>query len=288
MALLAPASVDHLDVYSLISKWTLKVEGGKKSESEFYLQAITGVATRALREIVRLAFNGNKMAADELHRILSSKVSAFDKLCHQHPELYEGAARKTTVWPAFISCDADIKKRNEKLLKMLNLGCDSGLNYSGKQWSRDTPEVSVALELWGIMNVYRKSWLDQPAQTKLIQAEWRRINKSLGRPANYRPPPFKPQSTTPELKEKFRLMSESSNLAKELQPLNRQNYKQWFAASWPVFLARYRKDFENRTCFSDYWKSPAYKNKLHARAMIRDAIKKKIRQAFRSIAPKSS
>ena len=82
-------------------------------------------------------------------------------------------------------------------------------------------------------------------------------------------------------------MAESRKLAKSLYPLSRQNYGDWSKASWPLFESRYGKDFENRKCFSEYWRSLTYKGKKNARALIRDAIKKKIKQAFRSIAPKS-
>jgi hypothetical protein len=53
-------------------------------------------------------------------------------------------------------------------------------------------------------------------------------------------------------------------------------------------VRRYGKDFENHEDFSGYWKNNAFKDYPKARAKIRSAIKKQIKQAFRSIAPKSS
>ena len=299
MASIAKPGLDDWDVFALISKWSLEVEKGKKSSADYFSDKIHHVASRALQEMVRLAFKGHEGCAKKLHLILTSHVHHFDKLCHQNPKLFEPIARKTTYWPALISCLTDTKKRNEQLMEMLNLGHDSGINISGKQPSSDIPEVKAAYFLHGVMEVYRQGWLDQPAQAKLLRAEWRRINKSLGRPANYRPPKPKPIPTTPEWEEEFRLSGESHKLAKDLQPLTRQNYKQWFEASWPLFLSRYKKDFEKRKCFAHYWQSEAFMepdpsnpDKKHlissARGDIRHAIKKQIKQAFRSIAPKSS
>jgi hypothetical protein len=295
MALFAKAGLTDFDVCALISKWSLEVEKNKKSDY-FPFNSIHTVASRALQELVRLAFNGHENAAKQLHIILASKVHSFDELCRQYPKLFEPIARKTTYWPGLISCLTNSKKRNEKLLEMLQLGRDSGINISGKQPDWETPEVEAASFLHHLMELYRRDWL--PENIKRVRANLKNINKRMGRPANYRPPPRKPIPTTPELQEEFRLRHESIILAKNLQPLNRQNYPDWFKASWPLFLSRYRKDFENRKCFAHYWESDAFmesdpansgKKRLtkSARGDIRHAIKKQIKQAFRSIAPKS-
>jgi hypothetical protein len=58
---------------------------------------------------------------------------------------------------------------------------------------------------------------------------------------------------------------------------NRDNYKEWFNAAWPAFLSLHGEDFEKRGVFKHY--------KQGTPGQKRDAIKKKIRQAFKSLAP---
>jgi hypothetical protein len=73
-----------------------------------------------------------------------------------------------------------------------------------------------------------------------------------------------------------------------LQPLSRRNFLEWWNLGKPIFIHLYGKDFENHKDFSGYWKNKAFRDDPKARAKIRSAIKKQIKQAFRSIAPKSS
>jgi hypothetical protein len=65
-------------------------------------------------------------------------------------------------------------------------------------------------------------------------------------------------------------------------PLNRSTYNLWWKAAEPFLEAEAGKDFENHHYFKKYWKNAAYQN----RAEIRRDIKRKIKQAFRSLAPK--
>jgi hypothetical protein len=82
MAALAKPGLDDMDVFALISKWSLKVQTGKKRESEWFLNRIIRVASRANQEICRLAYSGNEKAALILYPILSANISAFNNLCH--------------------------------------------------------------------------------------------------------------------------------------------------------------------------------------------------------------
>jgi hypothetical protein len=167
------------------------------------------------------------------------------------------------------------------------LGTESGLNYSGRQWTRDTPETSVALKLYGIVKGHREAWLRRKEQQKLIREALENVNKSLGRPPNFRPKP-KSLKVSDKLAQEFERRGRSAKLARNLRPLDRTNYKQWYEAAMPEFVNFYGADFEDRKLFAGYWKNAAYKDKSKARALIRRDIKKKIQQAFRSIAPKSS
>ena len=96
---------------------------------------------------------------------------------------------------------------------------------------------------------------------------------------------------------KLGLTDEHIEKLKTLQPLSRRNFLEWWKIGEPAFIHYYGKDFENHKEFSSYWNRNAYKEEaeagtgmlvLNARALIRRDIKKQIKQAFRSIAPKSS
>ena len=87
---------------------------------------------------------------------------------------------------------------------------------------------------------------------------------------------------------KLGLTDEQIKKLETLQPLSRRNYSEWWKLGEPVFIHRYGKIFEKHKDFSRYWKNAAFKDDPQAGAKIRSAIKKQIKQAFRSIAPKSS
>ena len=269
---------------NLLIRWGVKIKAGDNSA----LDSMSLFARMVLQRIFNLANGGSEPAAKEFYKIIASNVVPFDEFSHRNAAFFEPIARQRTSWPGFISCDKDIQKRNDELRAKLKLGFDSTLNFKGKQWSRDTPETAVALHLWKVVNGWREEWLNRKAQKKLINDDWKVMNARAGRPASYRPTLPKPKPTPPEMAKEFRLYDESRKLARNLRPLNRQNYTQWFEAAKPLFIARYRKDFENRKTFSQHWKNSAFKEDPKARAQIRSLIKKQIKQAFRSIAPKSS
>ena len=280
-----------------MNKPTQIVSGEHADGSKFSEAKLLSVNSSSnLSVLIDIAFTGDAEAAKELHQMAVGCISALDELCHASPELLEPVARKTSFWPGWLSCDADIKKRGEELLEKLKLGRDAGLNYSGRQWTRETKETAVALQLYGMVQLQWTGWQNREASAKQMRKSWQRRNKALGRPANYRPART-PIKRDPKTAKEFELYRESEELMKNLQPLNRVNYKDWYKAALPTFIARYGEDFENRKCFSRHWKARVFfdndpqrpgklKIKSNARALIRDAIKKQIKLAFRSLAPK--
>lgn len=285
MATLAKPGLDDFDICAIISKWSLAAQ--KDSQAGQNLRSIQFVAKRALNELERLAANGNEQAAKDYHNILSANVHSFVQLSKCLIKIYEPIARKTTYWPALVSCFNDTTKDSEELVSMLNLGIDCGLNITGKQASINLPEVRVAHRLFVLMEVYRSE--QTPEAIKSRRAIMITVNKELGRPANYRPPKLKPIPTKPEWQEEFRLRDESCKLARALKPLNKKNYKQWFKASWPLFLSFYKKDFENRICFSKFVtiaEKISVRSGKKLRGELRKYIRKRILAAFEQIAPK--
>ena len=108
------------------------------------------LADRIVRDIdvlYSLAADGDGIAAKEFHRAIAIGVDYFGELCRQEPKTLEPIAVKSSIWPGFLTRDSDVKQDNEALLARLNLGSQSELNYSGKQWTRKTPETLIALRL---------------------------------------------------------------------------------------------------------------------------------------------
>ncbi|HUB87001.1 MAG TPA: hypothetical protein VMB22_03850, partial [Verrucomicrobiae bacterium] len=131
MATYAKPGIDEFDVRAQIAKWSLEIQAGEKAGYVSALTYIYNVAENAIGEIFRFSEKGNSGAVKMLHNFFAVFVPKFDDFCHEHPEFYEPFARKMTHWPAMISRHADSKKRNEKLIALLNLGADSGLNLDG-------------------------------------------------------------------------------------------------------------------------------------------------------------
>jgi hypothetical protein len=210
-------------------------------------QSLAACAGYDFCTLIDRAGNGDREAAKELHKTLAGVLSEFTELCRAEPELFEPVARKCGDWPGFITRDADVRKSNADIITELGLGRGAELNYTGKQWSRETPETLVALQLYVLLRAEREHYA------------W---------------------------------------LSKKLPPLSRPSAGKWFAAAWPRFIEQYGQDFENRKRFAHHWRNLVFKEdkpgcpgekqlKPKARALIRDHIRKKIKQGFRSIAAKS-
>jgi hypothetical protein len=264
--------------------------GSIRNRSQESVESLANCAGIDLLRLIDIAGEGNEKAMKALHRILAGVIFEFGEICDATPEVFEPIARKTTFWPGFLTCDADVKKYNAARVATLNLGRDAGLNYAGKQWTRETPETDIAVGLYVSVLNARDAWLRRGETRRALQRS-KKLFPGYKRTA---PPPLKLSSA---LTEEFSLYNDTRELAKKLQPLSRKNYAQWFEAAWPTFIGMHGKAFENGKRFAHYWRNAIYMEstpgslrekrlKSNARALIRDAIKKKIKQGFRSIAPK--
>lgn len=71
-----------------------------------------------------------------------------------------------------------------------------------------------------------------------------------------------------------------------LQPLNKKNYKQWFEASWPLFISYYGEEFQSHRRFSHLIASAekmSATEKKKTRGILRRYIKKRLLSAFKQI-----
>lgn len=221
------------------------------------IEQLTEAAIAALSTLHTIAtLHADESAALGFLQALKRGIRMFDYRMPVKNEKYGYAApvfrelaKRTANWPGLLSVDRDVQHANQQIIKILQLGKCAELNYQKKQWTRNTPEVRVALNLLKM--------------------------RALGLSLNKRTDPADPES----------YWFDDSDF-QSLAPLSRVNYKGWFNAFEKLFLQYYGTDFENHKDFSHYWKNAVYKHESKARALIRRDIKKNIKQAFRSLAPK--
>jgi hypothetical protein len=166
--------------------------------------------------------------------------------------------------------DADVNNQSKALAALLKLGTQADFHYSclsksgGKQWSLKTPSNRVALLLYNIVKSY---W--NKAQ---IWPHWHRVlnPKVKGIPACLLNPQW-------------------CDLVENLEPMNRQNCIQWFEAGEPFLTHLYGEKFEKhkmfaaQKCYQPGGRA-SYSLNMDPGKLIQDAIKKDLRQSFRSMA----
>lgn len=247
----------HEAVEKLVTGYLSK---GELRKDDFCLRELTAIARETLSGLYQIASSNNDSKA---------AIAFVDALLHgihlfsdgipfkvQKPgytlPVFRKLAEKCSAWPGVLSVDHDQLEANKNIIALLRLGEKAPLNFKKKQWTRKTAEVRVALTLL------------EHRQFLLCR--------------NERFDPYDPEDG--------RYFYDDSKFDR-LGPLTRANYAVWWKKFESMFLGLYGKDFENHKEFSGYWKNSVYRGQPKARALIRRDIKKRIQQAFRSIAPKS-
>ena len=215
---------------------------------------------------------GNQEAADRLYYLAYFAVRFLQEACFKRPALFRPLAEQQLFWPSMVGRNADLERANNKLMEVLKLSAAAPLNTALKGRKSFTLfencETQIAYNLWLVIESFR-----------------REEQYFSGEPVCSLVMPDLPGIHNPH---KLGLTDEHIKKLKTLQPLSRQNYSEWWKLGEPAFINRYGKNFEKHKDFSRYQKNAAFKNDPKAKAKIRSAIKKQIKQAFRSIAPKSS
>ena len=191
----------------------------------------------------------NPEAAERLHYVAEIAVAALNKAVYKTPKQFQPIAMEDFLWPGFISKHPDVAKSSRELMDEIRLGEKSSINTTGKTFSVDTVETRLAWELWD-------------------QVDFLRRGENSLRPERIGFDALQPEAQT-------------------LQPLTRENHREWWKVGEKLFIKILGDDFENRKTFAHYWKNAAYKDEPNARALIRRDIKKKLRQGFHSIAAKT-
>lgn len=215
----------------------------------------------------------NQDAVERLYHLTLLAVRNLHEVCQSRPDLFREIARHQLYWPSMVGWGADVEKSNKLLMETLNLGESAPLNTARngrKSFSLlESAETQIACSLWGAIEFFRR-------EEQCIYS---------GDPACSLVLPDLPDIHSVR---KLGLNDEHIKKLMTLEPLSRRNYLEWWKVAEPAFIRYYGKDFENHKDFSGYWKNDAFKDDPKKRAKIRSAIKKQIKQAFRSIAPKSS
>jgi hypothetical protein len=215
----------------------------------------------------------NQDAVERLYYLTHLAVENLSVASYTKPELFRPIAKLQLHWPRLVGWDADSEKVNRELMIKLNLGESAPLNTARdgrKSFSiLDNAPTGIAYSLWRVIEFFRRE--EQGVYG--------------GDPACALVMPDLPDIHNPR---KLGFTDEHMEILKTLQPLSRQNYLDWWKLGEPAFISHHGRDFENHEVFSGFWKNEAFKNDSKARAKIRSAIKKQIKQAFRSIAPKSA
>jgi hypothetical protein len=247
----------HAAIEKLVNGYLSK---GELRKDDYCLRELQAIAIEALSGLYEIAsLHNDEKAARGFVGSLARGIFLFShgipfknqESGFTHP-VFRKLAKKEFSWPGFLSVDRDQQAANQEIIALLGLGENAPLNYKQKQWTRKTVEVRVALNLLE----HRQYLL--------------RLNKRID--------PYDPEDG--------RYFYDDSQF-KRLGPLTRTNYAVWWKKFEPMFLGLYGKDFENHKEFSGYWKNSVYQGQTNASALIRRDIKKRIQQAFRSIAPKS-
>ncbi|HAO78193.1 MAG TPA: hypothetical protein DCQ92_04290 [Verrucomicrobia subdivision 3 bacterium] len=233
--------------------------------------------------ISEITEKANHHAAERLYHLALLSVKSLGEVCGKRPEFFRPIARHQLIWPCFTAWGKDSERMNKALMKFLNLGEAAPLNTARdgrKSFSLvESTETYIAYQIWQMIEYFRReeqNISDFEPSCSLILPDLPGIRDV----------------------HKTGLSDAQIEKLKTLSPLSRQNFLEWWKLGESAFVHHYGKDFENHKDFSGYWNGDAYKENVpgkpgqkrlvqNARALIRRDIKKQIKQAFRSIAPKS-
>lgn len=122
-------------------------------------------ALMKLRGFAKTDLTALEVLASELQfHVRGMNCDALEK-----PEHYRRLARKCPTWPAAVSVDKEIQKEQVWFARAMQLGADGPLNYTGKQWSRSTPEIVATLRLISWINGRQDNL---PPLTRTTAARW--------------------------------------------------------------------------------------------------------------------
>ena len=125
-------------------------------------------AAAALNELERLAENDldalNTLATELLFHVRRMNENALGNL-----DFVRTLTRHCSTWPATVSVDKDIQPQQTELANRLQLGKEATVNYTGRQWSRHTPEIRAALRVLSCLEGHQ---IKLPRFTRATAPAW--------------------------------------------------------------------------------------------------------------------
>ena len=202
--------------------------------------------------------------ARRLHEFTAFAVQALGDAAGQSPDLFKPIAETEWCWPMNTTTHPSCWPALKDYLSKLHLGEKCNLSLGGQKrrtWSPETRETYIALNLWQTLNHLRQGRraFGDTVTSDAERAWWDALAAK----------------------------------ARTLAPLDRTNYRQWWAVVQPLFYRRFGLKFEDHPDFKTYWDNTEYGEKgaklsRDARALIRRDIKAQIKQSLRSLAPSTA
>ncbi len=149
----------------------------KKRRPVSEIEIVRRQASGALRRLRQLALTD----AAALNCLVDELALHLNLLKHEpltSTKHYRKLIRRCSTWPAFVSVDKEHQAKQIRFARNMELGADSSLNYTGRQWSRRTPEVRVALQLTGFLELSRRK-LKLPPLTRATAPLWWNKSRKL-------------------------------------------------------------------------------------------------------------
>jgi hypothetical protein len=149
--------------------------GTKAEQLEAELLKIDGAlrireqARKAVRDLIRLAGEGDELAVALLAMVAAQTVDALNSVAEQQPRLILPLSRNTPFWPAFIGRKRAVELSNAKLMDMLKLG--EGDVYSTRKWQPFAPSTVAAICLFITAQARKQDW-GLPPLTKKTKKDW--------------------------------------------------------------------------------------------------------------------
>ena len=154
----------------------ITLSGAFRHRSAESVESLEECVLRDLEQLFRFGAKGDEAAVKSFHRIAGIAVKHLDKFCHHWPEGFEPLARKTSVWPGWLTYVMQ-ECRKESIcqtccagLNELNFAADAGpLNFSGKTWSLENNETAIAVRLYHRVESHREAWSRREETCKAIR-----------------------------------------------------------------------------------------------------------------------
>ncbi len=270
----ATGQVNEQEVVDFIEKLSLAYcQGDDRS-----LEILDRVANKAFFSLFHTSFAKKAEAVEVISAMVFGAVNALEVLVVVQLNLVQEVARKRGGWPILFGPHWSDRKRCEDLLGKLEVGRGLGVNLWGKSWSAESSVSHAALHL--------KFTLDLLREKPESFAEMRRyFQRESGAASCAR--------AETQFKKDMKNLDRLQAMVSKLPLFTKKTYVQWWegASIWmdmfdPHFEEQKEYDLIKQSLIREYkCLTPARRGANLTPGMLRGAIKRRLRQTFKSIAP---